>query len=71
MSFLYGLSAQGLSSCCLNWCELLKVDKKIHNDMGVPASERVMMLIAIGYPAQGVKVPLSCRKDISDVFIQL
>ncbi len=71
MTFLYALSAQGLSSCCLNWCVLPKVDKKVHYEMKIPFSERIMMLIAIGFPAKGVKVPLSCRKDVSDVFIQL
>ena len=71
MSFLYVISTQGLSSCCLNWCAVPKVDKKVHCEIGIPDSERIMMLVAIGYPAKGVKVPLSCRKDISDVFVQL
>lgn len=69
MSFLYGLSAQGLSSCCLNWCVVPSVDRKTHKVLKIPKSERIMMLVAIGYPAKGVKVPKSARKNLDNVLV--
>lgn len=67
MSFLYGLSSQGMVSCCLNWCVSPSVDKKVHGVADIPSSERIMMFIAVGYPVNAIKVPTSARKNTSDV----
>lgn len=71
MSFAYGLTSQGIGSCFLNWCVASKDDKELHYILNIPISEYVISMMAIGYPADDVRVPYSVRKDITSVLIKL
>lgn len=71
MSFILSLRDQGVGSCCLNWCVSPQLDKAAHALLGLPAAERIVMLIAIGYEAEGCMVPRSARRDEADVLILL
>jgi nitroreductase len=67
MSLLYALQAQGVVSCCLNWCLPAAKDKQFHEYSGIPENERIIMFIAIGYPPEEALVPKSHRRDFSTV----
>ncbi|MFZ5595218.1 MAG: nitroreductase family protein [Pseudomonadota bacterium] len=70
MSLLFALQAQGLSSCCLNWCAEPSVDADAHTRGGIPAEERIIMFIAVGYAADDAKVPRSPRRDIQTILFK-
>ncbi|TJZ67991.1 nitroreductase family protein [Chitiniphilus eburneus] len=71
MSLLLGLQAQGLVSCCLNWCVAPASDKAVHRHFGLDDAEAIVMLIAVGYPKPETLVPLSHRKHVHDVVRRL
>jgi nitroreductase len=71
MSFILALSSQGLASCCLNWCVAPKVDLAVHHKFDIPLPQRIMMLIAIGYPSEGCMVPRSPKRELSEILIDL
>lgn len=67
MSLVYALQAQGVVSCCLNWCVPAPTDKRFHDYSGIPDCERIIMFIVIGYPPERAFVPKSHRRNLSDV----
>lgn len=67
MSFIFALTAQGVGSCCLNWCVAPETDKTIHQIFDVPDGYRIVMLVAFGYPTDACVVPRSPRRAIHDV----
>lgn len=69
MSFILALRTQGVGSCCLNWCVPPANDKAVHRLFDVPASQRIVMLIAIGYAPDDCMVPRSPRRDTAGILI--
>lgn len=67
MSLLMALQAQGLATCCLNWCVPPEVDRKGHATGNIPANEKILTFLAIGHPSPGAVVPLSARRPLADV----
>lgn len=67
MSFLLALEAQGLSSCCLNWCVDPRTDKKGHAIGNIPDQEKILTFLAVGYRQEGAVSPLSGRRPKEDV----
>ena len=65
MSFMYALETLGLGSCPLNWPDMRRTESKMTRLLDLESHERVIMLIALGYPdpdglvAQSQKKPLS------------
>lgn len=64
MSFLLALETLGLSSCCINWPDIASKEARIKQELGLRDDERVIMLIALGYPDQKGMVPYSQKKPI-------
>lgn len=71
MSFILALRAHDVGSCCLNWCVSPANDKAVHRIFKLPVSQRIVMLIAIGYAPDECMVPRSPRRDTSAVLITL
>lgn len=71
MSLVYALLSQGVVSCCLNWCVPVAIDRELHRRFGIPDSERVIMMLAFGYPLEDNVVPLSPRKAEERVLVEL
>lgn len=71
MSLILGLRAHEVASCCLNWCVPPATDRAAHKLLGLPASQRIIMLMAIGYAPQGTSVPRSPRRSLDDVLTVL
>lgn len=63
MSFVYGLHALGLGSCCLNWCISDHGDRSLRNAGYVPDHEHIIMMIAFGHPSEKNHSPSSLRMD--------
>ncbi|MCY1103139.1 hypothetical protein CHH78_09790 [Shouchella clausii] len=67
MSFIYGLEVQGVSSCVLNWPDMKKKEQQIKAFLKLNDEERVIMLIAVGYPDYTQKVAYSQKKPLNAV----
>jgi nitroreductase len=67
MGLIYGLEAQGIASCCINWPDLPEKDRAMASLLGLKAHERVVMLIAYGYPSEDGLTPFSAKRDIEVV----
>jgi len=69
MTLLLGLHAQGLGAVSLNWSVRNKQDIAMRNDSGIPAHERIIMLIGCGYPSESTVVANSQRRP-GETFIR-
>jgi nitroreductase len=67
MSLTLALQAQGLSSCCLNWCVENAQDHAAHILGGLDPAERIVMFMVVGYAADEAVVPRSPRRPLEDV----
>jgi nitroreductase len=67
MGFQFALEAQGLSSCCINWPEVESREKALCQALGLNGSQRVIMLIAVGYPDPDAMVPYSQKKTLNEI----
>lgn len=64
MSFLFALETQGLSSCIINWPDVEEREVRMSKLLNLEADERVIMLIALGWPDEQEKVPFSHKKSL-------
>jgi nitroreductase len=69
MSLVYALHSLGLGTCCLNWSVESQVDQALREAVGIPESEAVMMMLAVGHLPDKLKVAQSPRKNIKDVMV--
>ncbi len=67
MAFLFALETQGLSSCCLNWPDLQAQERRMSKLLGLEPDERVIMLIALGYPDPHGLVAYSQKKPLAEL----
>lgn len=67
MTFILGLHAQRLGSCCLNWSSASDNDARFRKAMGLPDAETVITFIAIGELRDDFLVARSPRKPLHDV----
>lgn len=67
MGFLYGLEAQGLSSCVINWPEITEKEKQMSELLNLPPEERPIFLIAVGWPESDAMVPYSQKKPLEEI----
>lgn len=67
MSFIFGLHAQGIGSCCLNWSKDGGQDQEMRRLIGINASETIMMFVAAGHLLDHFKVAKSNRKEIKEI----
>ena len=64
MTLQYGLVSQGLGTCCINWPDIRSQDAKMRKLLKLSATERIVMLIAVGYPERNAEVPYSQKKNL-------
>ncbi len=67
MSLLLALQAQGLSTCCLNWCVLPDRDRRAHEVGHIPPQEKILTFLAVGHAREGAVAPRSARRPLQDV----
>lgn len=64
MNFIMGLETLGLSSSVINWPDFEPLERKMQKTLGLSLSERVIMLIAVGYAHPEGLVPYSQKKEL-------
>lgn len=64
MSFMLALETLGLSSSVINWPDFEPLEMKMQKTLGLQASDRVVMLIAVGYADPESGIPFSQKKDL-------
>ena len=67
MSFILSLETMGLSSCALNWPDLKDSEYKMNQALKLTPNERVIMLIAFGYPDPAGMVAYSQKKPLDEL----
>ncbi|TZG25844.1 nitroreductase family protein [Sphingomonas montanisoli] len=67
MSFMYALETLGLSSCPINWPDCQPQEHLIAEAMNLEPDERVIMLIAYGWPDPEGMVPYSAKREHSQL----
>lgn len=67
MTFMYSATTRGLSTCPINWPRVKAYDTEVSSVLDLKNTERVMMLIALGYPDKNVQVAFSGKADIKTI----
>lgn len=67
MSFILALESLGLSSCCINWPDLEPEERRMQELIGLEPDQRVVMVIAVGYPDPDALVPASGKKALDSL----
>lgn len=68
MNFIYALRAYGISSCALNWCNDIAVDKSFYSQGYLVDSETVVLAIAFGYESEVARLAKSPRKNVQEFY---
>lgn len=61
MSFMLALETLGLSTCALNWPDDGALDRRAAATLALAATERIVLMIAIGHADPDGLVPYSCK----------
>jgi nitroreductase len=64
MGFMYALETLGLASSAINWPDFEPLEAKMAAALKLAPEERVIMLIAVGYPDPDGIVPFSAKKSL-------
>jgi len=64
MSFAFALETLGLSTCMINWPDFEPLEQKMQRTLNLAYSDRVIMLMAIGYADPEATVPYSQKKSL-------
>lgn len=64
MSFIFGLETLGVSSTIINWPDFEPLEIRMQKELGLDPSERVIMLVAMGFAAPEGGIPFSQKKSI-------
>jgi len=67
MSFILGLQAQGVSSCCVNWPDIASRERRMASLLNLESHERVIMLILFGYADEEGMTPYSGKVPVEAV----
>ena len=67
MSFMLALETLGLGSSVINWPDFEPLEMKMQKTLGLSHSERVVMLIAVGYPDPEGGIPFSQKKELDTI----
>ena len=67
MQFMLALETLGLSSCAINWPDMETRERKAAALLKLEPYERIVMLIAVGYPDPSGLVPHSEKKSVEEM----
>lgn len=63
MAFMYALETLGIASCPINWPDIEPQESIMTAELGLEPDERVIMLIAYGWPDPAGMVPYSAKRE--------
>ena len=69
MSLLYALHAQGLGACPLAWSASRKYDREVREALGIPDSEAIIMMIAVGHLPEEFQTARSHRMPLDHFMV--
>lgn len=69
MTFMFALQTEGVSSCSINWPDVIKMEKEIRNIIPLPENQRIILLISFGYARGNGLVPSSIKKSVDQLRI--
>lgn len=67
MTFMLSLETLGIASCPINWPDQEPHESRMKKRLGLADDERVIMLIAFGWPDPEGKVPFSTKRSVGDL----
>jgi nitroreductase len=67
MTLVWALHSLGLGCCCLNWSVERERDAHVHEVGGIPDTEVVIMMIAVGHLPETLNVAQSVRRPLEEV----
>jgi len=67
MSLVYALHSLGLGTCCLNWSVEGEKDRQLRQAVGIPQSEAIILLVAVGHMPEEFTIAQSPRKPVDEV----
>lgn len=67
MTLVWALHSIGLGSCMLNWSKTNSLSDQLRQEVGIPASEDIVVMIAVGNPAKNYRVARSPKRSLSQV----
>ncbi len=68
MTLILALHHLKLGAVPLNWCVPPTSDKSIRSIARIPEPESIVMLIGVGYPIDEAMVPLSQRRETTEIY---
>lgn len=68
MNFVNGLHYKGIGSCFMQWANKRKEDKIVRQALGILDSEKIAIVIGVGYYTKESVIPCSCRRSIEDIY---
>ncbi len=71
MALVMALHALGLATCCLNWSRGPRDDRALRHTMPLAPHHTVIMMLAVGHPADSLKVCYSARRTPADILTNL
>jgi nitroreductase len=69
MSLIYALHSLGLGTCCLNWSVEKEKDSALRTVAGIPDSQAVIMMIAVGPLPEVLSVARSARRPLNHIVV--
>ena len=66
-NLLYALHYHKIAACPLNWSKPFFYDTRVRKLLKLNRSDRVIAVVAIGYPPDEFKVPFSKRKEVAEI----
>ena len=64
MAFMFALETLDLASSVINWPDFEPLERKMAKTIGLEPYERVIFLMAVGYPRSDGGVPYSAKKSL-------
>jgi nitroreductase len=66
-NLLYSLHYHEIAAVSLNWSKHYFLDLKMEKLLNLHPSEKIISVVAVGYPVNEFKVPQSTRKEVSEI----
>jgi nitroreductase len=67
MSLVYALHSFGIGTCCLNWSVTSRQDLALRQEIAIPDSEVIIMMIAVGSLPEQFNVANSARRKVEEI----
>lgn len=67
MAFMFAAETLGLATCAINWSDVEWRERRMEKLLNLGTDDRVIMLIAVGYPLSDGLIPFSSKKAVEEI----